>query len=166
MKASVRISLVIFGAASCAAPYADSLTPPKPEICAAPRGEARRPTACAVLVGTVVDTNGYPVPFAAIAYALKDRTRDIGGRLFEGDADASGTFHATLYRFAGRATNPDTATVLLYASTVSPRRVAQGLEPPTPRWEGVSETVVTYVRLGSAVAVTSPRIVIGRYVLK
>ena len=106
------------------------------------------------------------MPNVTVAYALKDRTRDIEGRIGETETDATGRFHVTLYRLAGRATNPDTATVQLYSTTASPRLAAQGLIPRTPRWQGVAEAVVTYVRVGGTLTMSSSRIVIDNFVPK
>ena len=163
MKVTSRIALLLL-TGSCAAPYADSLSPPRAEACDSLRRGLRRATACALLVGTVVDSNGNPVPKATVAYAPKDRTRDTEGRIYETETDAAGRFRVTLYRFAGRATNPDTVTIQLFGTTASPRLAAQGLIPRTPRWQGVTEATVTYVRVGSALALAVTRIVVDNYV--
>jgi hypothetical protein len=158
-----RSSFLLLLVAAC---FRDSFSPPGPEVCKVPRGWWARPTACARLVGTVVDEAGRPVSHAFVGYAVKDRTRETDGVILSVDADARGNFLITAYRRSGRATNPDTATLNLFASNVSPKRVAQGLETATPRWIGVSEAVVTFVRVGSALTVESATIVVNRHVTK
>jgi hypothetical protein len=118
------------------------------------------------LVGTVVDAAGRPVPNATVAYSLKDRARDYAGVILTTEADARGNFQVTLYRTAGLVTSPDTATVRLYGTTVSPRRASLGLEPATPRWQGTAEAVVTYVRVGGTLTTGTARVVIDHYVPK
>ena len=159
-----RSSFLLLLVAACF-PH-DSFSPPGPEVCKVPRGWWARPTACARLVGTVVDEAGRPVPNAFVGYAVKDRTRETDGVILSVDADARGNFLITAYRRSGRVTNPDTATLNLAASNVSPKRVAQGLETTTPRWMGVSEAVVTFVRVGRALTVETATIVVNRHVTK
>jgi hypothetical protein len=155
-----RSSFLLLLIAACF-PHGDGFSPPGPEVCKVPRGWWARPTACARLVGTVVDEAGRPVPNAFVGYAVKDSTREADGPLLSVDADARGNFLITAYRRRGRATNPDTATLNLFASNESPKRVAQG-----PRWIGVSEAVVTFVRVGSALTVETATIVVNRHATK
>jgi hypothetical protein len=163
MRVSARSSLLLPLLASCVVPYSDSLAPPRPEVCRISKGWTRRPTACALLVGTVVDAAGRPMPNVTVHYALKDRARDLEGYLLPTQADGQGNFRIMLYRLAGLATYPDTATVRLHGATVSPRQMAAGV-PATPRWQGNAEAVVTYVRLGGALTVGTARIVLDHYV--
>jgi hypothetical protein len=101
-----------------------------------------------------------------VAYALKDRARDPEGYLFHADTDAAGKFQITLYRRGGLVTCPDTATVRLHGTTVSPQRAASGLLAATPRWQGNAEALVTYVRVGGTLTVATARVVVDQYVPK
>ena len=154
--------LLLFSAA-CAAPYADSLTPPRAEVCTVSRSWTRRPTACARLVGTVVDVEGRPVPNGTVGYALKDRSREGDGVILTTETDANGNFLITLYRMNGRETYPDTATVSLFGTTVALRRERVR---STPRWQGLAEAVVTYARVGGTLVTSTSRIVVDHYVPK
>lgn len=159
MKVSAHSTALLAFLASCAVPYSDSLAPPRPDACEIKRAWRPRPTACALVVGTVVDATGQPMPNVTVFYSLKDRARDVGGVILPTRADDQGNFRITLYRTAGLATSPDTATVRLHGTTVTP-----GTSPSTPRWQGNAEAVVTYVRVGGAFTVATVRIVLDQYV--
>jgi hypothetical protein len=159
-----RVSLVgCILSAACAAPYADSLSPPRAEVCSVPRGWKSRAVACSRVVGTVVDAEGRPVPNAAVFYTVLDRALNPEGVLLMADADAQGQFQLNLYLPKGRPTSATTA-LRLGASNVSPRRVSEGRQSASPRWTGSSETVVTYVRVGGTLTVSTATIVLDYFI--
>jgi hypothetical protein len=159
MRGLALTSLGCLIAAACAAPYADSLSPPRPEICSVPRGW-KRPTACARVVGTIVDADGRPVPNAVVFYTVLNANKNPEGIILMADADPHGNFQVTLYQMRGRATYPDTAAVRLGGSNVSPR----GNVPRNPRWTGTVETVVTFVRYGGTLSVGTATIPLSHFV--
>jgi hypothetical protein len=99
-----------------------------------------------------------------VAYSLKDRTRDPEGYVLTTDTDANGNFLITLYRLAGLVTSPYTATVRLYGTTASPKRVGLGLQRATSRWQGTTVAIVTYVRVGGAFVTGTSRVVLNHRV--
>lgn len=155
----VLVTYFLLLSVACAVPYGDSLSPPRPEVCSAPRGAKPRPIACARIVGTVVDAEGRPVPNAAVFYTVLDRALNPEGILQMTDADARGNFQVNLYLARGPSTSP-TATVRLGGSNVSPRAVGK----KTPRWVGTSEAVVTYVRVGGTLTLSNATITLDAFV--
>ena len=149
--------------AACATPYADSLSPPLAEVCSVPREWKSRVVACSRVVGAVVDADGRPVPNAVVFYTVLDRTLNPEGILLMADADAQGQFQLNLYLPKGRPTRA-TAALRLGASNVSPRRVSEGKQSAAPRWTGSSETVVTYVRVGGTLTISTATSVLDYFI--